>query len=101
MRTLQLFTLILWLSALLLFFGRCDFVSKNKRSSPNMPYHGRKVLAIAKFDFTPLLHHKDEQQHHDHRRATAQAEPVDGNQIDPRYGVEKRLVPTGPNPLHH
>ena len=23
------------------------------------------------------------------------------NNIDPRYGVEKRLVPTGPNPLHN
>ncbi|KAJ4711442.1 Clavata3/ESR (CLE) [Melia azedarach] len=23
------------------------------------------------------------------------------NQIDPRYGVEKRLVPSGPNPLHN
>ncbi|XP_038972687.1 CLAVATA3/ESR (CLE)-related protein 9-like [Phoenix dactylifera] len=22
-------------------------------------------------------------------------------EIDPRYGVEKRLVPTGPNPLHN
>ncbi|KAI4302215.1 hypothetical protein MLD38_037993 [Melastoma candidum] len=22
-------------------------------------------------------------------------------EVDPRYGVEKRLVPTGPNPLHH
>ncbi|KAK9109695.1 hypothetical protein Sjap_017755 [Stephania japonica] len=25
--------------------------------------------------------------------------PLD--EIDPRYGVEKRLVPTGPNPLHN
>jgi len=25
----------------------------------------------------------------------------DGSEIDPRYGVEKRRVPTGPNPLHH
>nr|DAD31411.1 TPA_asm: hypothetical protein HUJ06_010262 [Nelumbo nucifera] len=23
------------------------------------------------------------------------------DEIDPRYGVEKRLVPTGPNPLHN
>ncbi|XVF43199.1 hypothetical protein PTKIN_Ptkin02bG0021400 [Pterospermum kingtungense] len=23
------------------------------------------------------------------------------NEIDPRYGVEKRLVPSGPNPLHN
>ncbi|GFP88731.1 clavata3/esr (cle)-related protein 12 [Phtheirospermum japonicum] len=25
----------------------------------------------------------------------------DGGEIDPRYGVEKRLVPSGPNPLHN
>ncbi|KAG8366426.1 hypothetical protein BUALT_Bualt17G0078400 [Buddleja alternifolia] len=25
----------------------------------------------------------------------------DGAEIDPRYGVEKRLVPSGPNPLHN
>ncbi|PSS28817.1 CLE10p like [Actinidia chinensis var. chinensis] len=25
--------------------------------------------------------------------------PID--EIDPRYGVEKRLVPSGPNPLHN
>ncbi|CAL1360279.1 unnamed protein product [Linum trigynum] len=24
-----------------------------------------------------------------------------GEEIDPRYGVEKRLVPSGPNPLHN
>ncbi|KAI3953766.1 hypothetical protein MKW98_017590 [Papaver atlanticum] len=24
-----------------------------------------------------------------------------GDEIDPRYGVAKRLVPTGPNPLHN
>lgn len=27
--------------------------------------------------------------------------PGVGNEIDPRYGVEKRLVPSGPNPLHN
>ncbi|KAH7278556.1 hypothetical protein KP509_38G046300 [Ceratopteris richardii] len=25
----------------------------------------------------------------------------EGGEIDPRYGVDKRLVPTGPNPLHN
>ncbi|KAL5208554.1 hypothetical protein ABZP36_032989 [Zizania latifolia] len=24
-----------------------------------------------------------------------------GDEVDPRFGVQKRLVPTGPNPLHH
>ncbi|KAG5608186.1 hypothetical protein H5410_019467 [Solanum commersonii] len=28
------------------------------------------------------------------------AEPS-GSEIDPRYGIEKRRVPSGPNPLHH
>ncbi|XP_022735106.1 CLAVATA3/ESR (CLE)-related protein 10-like [Durio zibethinus] len=27
--------------------------------------------------------------------------PSQVNEIDPRYGVEKRLVPSGPNPLHN
>ncbi|KAL7132736.1 hypothetical protein ABFS83_12G093800 [Erythranthe nasuta] len=27
--------------------------------------------------------------------------PPDDDEIDPRYGVEKRLVPSGPNPLHN
>ncbi|KAK6251902.1 hypothetical protein QUC31_013622 [Theobroma cacao] len=27
--------------------------------------------------------------------------PSELNEIDPRYGVEKRLVPSGPNPLHN
>lgn len=27
--------------------------------------------------------------------------PPFDDEIDPRYGVEKRLVPTGPNPLHN
>ncbi|KAJ8760903.1 hypothetical protein K2173_021941 [Erythroxylum novogranatense] len=27
--------------------------------------------------------------------------PTGDHEIDPRYGVEKRLVPSGPNPLHN
>ncbi|CAL9125630.1 unnamed protein product, partial [Musa textilis] len=27
--------------------------------------------------------------------------PPGEEEVDPRYGVEKRLVPTGPNPLHN
>jgi hypothetical protein len=26
---------------------------------------------------------------------------LSGDEIDPRYGVQKRIVPTGPNPLHN
>ncbi|KAF6987554.1 hypothetical protein CFC21_005187 [Triticum aestivum] len=35
------------------------------------------------------------------QRLPPSAAPGDGEEVDPRYGVEKRLVPTGPNPLHH
>ncbi|KAG8078041.1 hypothetical protein GUJ93_ZPchr0007g6080 [Zizania palustris] len=36
------------------------------------------------------------------RRVVAMPPPSrDGEEIDPRFGVSKRLVPTGPNPLHH
>ncbi|KAL7606520.1 hypothetical protein Lser_V15G18598 [Lactuca serriola] len=53
----------------------------------------RKVLSpTTNFDFTPFLH-GDHHQHHQHPAAVPE--------IDPRYGVEMRLVPTGPNPLHH
>ncbi|ERN05435.1 hypothetical protein AMTR_s00007p00237640 [Amborella trichopoda] len=35
------------------------------------------------------------------RNRKLRPQPIEGGEIDPRYGVEKRLVPTGPNPLHH
>lgn len=74
----------------------------------------RKVLASS-FDFTPFLNHHHQQHKKPRRRSSSPpstTEPLeaagddhdhdhDGNEIDPRYGVEKRRVPTGPNPLHH
>ncbi|XP_028762075.1 CLAVATA3/ESR (CLE)-related protein 10-like [Neltuma alba] len=37
-----------------------------------------------------------------HRPLPSQMTNSDKNsEIDPRYGVQKRLVPTGPNPLHN
>ncbi|GFP94572.1 clavata3/esr (cle)-related protein 13 [Phtheirospermum japonicum] len=52
----------------------------------------RKALA-SKFDFTPFL-----KRHHHRQRSN---DPPGRSKIDPRYGEEKRLVPSGPNPLHH
>ncbi|KAL7110509.1 hypothetical protein ACP275_05G030200 [Erythranthe tilingii] len=61
-----------------------------RRQVPLIAGH-RKILA-GKFDFTPFLNR------HRHRKLR----PPGGREIiDPLYGVEKRLVPTGPNPLHH
>ncbi|CAK7326506.1 unnamed protein product [Dovyalis caffra] len=100
---------VLWLSLLLLVFhelrnckSKINNITKdqiNNISNSSIVFHrpflNRKVLA-SKFDFTPFQkHHEkplpDEEEH----KKPAQSE------IDPRYGVEKRLVPTGPNPLHH
>ncbi|CAM0954636.1 unnamed protein product [Alopecurus aequalis] len=47
--------------------------------------------------------HRHGRHHHQHRVAMPQPPPGrdDGDEIDPRYGVSKRRVPTGPNPLHN
>ena len=49
------------------------------------------------FDFTPFYkyHHHYNHDHHEDSNS-------DKNQgFDFRFGVQKRIVPTGPNPLHH
>ncbi|TQD77995.1 hypothetical protein C1H46_036447 [Malus baccata] len=68
----------------------------------------RKVLA-SKIDFTSFVHPHQQRQRssktspddHHHMQALSKAPSDDPTEIDPRYGVEKRRVPTGPNPLHH
>lgn len=67
---------------------------RNSLSRPSI----RKSLATG-FDFTPF--HKNQKHHRKNSPGRMHTEPAAENEIDPRYGVEKRLVPTGPNPLHH
>ncbi|XP_010471484.1 PREDICTED: CLAVATA3/ESR (CLE)-related protein 13-like [Camelina sativa] len=93
---------LLRISLLLLFVSISSlFVSFSSISSPviiSTPFYyqpGRRALAMKEFDFTPFL--KDLQRSNHHRKVS----PPGGSEIDPRYGVEKRLVPSGPNPLHH
>ncbi|KAJ7954051.1 CLAVATA3/ESR (CLE)-related protein [Quillaja saponaria] len=106
----QLVFLILWISLLLLLcheFYNLKSKIKNKQIintaySISLSHHSlisRKVLA-SKFDFTPFLNHQQQHHHHSIPDTPVQPEPAD-EEIDPRYGVEKRRVPTGPNPLHH
>ncbi|KAK7833029.1 clavata3/esr (cle)-related protein 12 [Quercus suber] len=64
----------------------------------NHPLITRKVLA-SRFDFTPFVkhHQQQQQQQQDHmkRSQNMHVKPdPDGSEIDPRYGVEKRRVPT-------
>ncbi|CDP00566.1 unnamed protein product [Coffea canephora] len=76
-----------------------DAISHPSSLSHHQPSIHRKALASAEFDFTPFL-----KSHHNKRPRRSpddRAPPSDGDEIDPRYGAEKRLVPTGPNPLHH
>lgn len=104
-----LFTL-LWLSLIFLFLHYLNnakpFFNTYHRwhagttRYPSSLHHGvsinRKILA-SKFDFSPFqtrnLHWQD------HREGVS-GDQAEG-EIDLRYGVENRLVPTGPNPLHH
>ncbi|XP_039032106.1 CLAVATA3/ESR (CLE)-related protein 12-like [Hibiscus syriacus] len=95
--TLHLSSLIISLSLLLLFFGWCNSFGIGHPVS--FSHHhtfrsNRKVLATNS-DFTPFLHFRQRRRTHGHL-----PEPS-GNEIDLRYGVRKRLVPAGPNPLHH
>ncbi|KAJ4826847.1 hypothetical protein Tsubulata_046397 [Turnera subulata] len=111
MRFPHLFSTILWFSLfLLLFHCWCNFFSKDDSVHPNnaslQSLHqllsGRKMLA-RNVDFSPFLKNHRHHRHHHHHRHTVpvhQGSPA-SDEIDPRYGVAKRLVPTGPNPLHH
>ncbi|CAD5177346.1 unnamed protein product [Musa acuminata subsp. malaccensis] len=83
--------LFLWLTLLLLLLcGR----SQHPSSVP------RKMLLSTKADLSASPNARLHQNvSHSHGRDSPLA--VDGGEIDPRCGVEKRLVPTGPNPLHN
>ncbi|KAK7840913.1 14-3-3-like protein a [Quercus suber] len=41
------------------------------------------------------------QRNHQYQTLPPPPPPSELDEIDPRYGVEKRLVPSGPNPLHN
>ncbi|RDX77078.1 CLAVATA3/ESR (CLE)-related protein 13, partial [Mucuna pruriens] len=99
---------ILWLFLFSLFFHAWFAFQSNNHNAliGNNQLHlsvspNRKILAATPgFDFTPFLHHRHRHHHRRHHRRTHMPEP-NQTEIDPRYGVDKRLVPTGPNPLHH
>nr|KYP55648.1 hypothetical protein KK1_001870 [Cajanus cajan] len=100
----HLLSFILWLFLFsLLFHGWFAFKSNNHNAliSNNMSPN-RKILATGPgFDFTPFLHRHRHHHHHPRHHHRSHMPQPNQTEIDPRYGVEKRLVPTGPNPLHH
>ncbi|XP_031287951.1 CLAVATA3/ESR (CLE)-related protein 12-like [Pistacia vera] len=98
----QIFSIILSLSLFLflLFFHSFNSIYVFHHNTLT----NTKVSAPSKFDFTPFLsHHHHNNHNHRHHRKHLPSKPKTAGEdvIDPLYGVEKRLVPTGPNPLHH
>ncbi|KAL0424796.1 UNVERIFIED_CONTAM: CLAVATA3/ESR (CLE)-related protein 12 [Sesamum radiatum] len=102
---LSLFLLLL----LLLFHDQFQFHHLRTTNAAVHPHHRylttNKRPIPSKFDFSPFLTRRHLR--HRHRPTElppdvhTQPGPPGGSEIDPRYGVEKRLVPSGPNPLHH
>ncbi|KAK3152892.1 hypothetical protein QOZ80_2BG0164980 [Eleusine coracana subsp. coracana] len=98
--------LLLWLAVLTVAFhgcgGRFDCGGLLVRRASPVAVPRRMLLDVTSFDAAaspPTNHH-----HHHHagrwNRHGVPPSPA-GEEVDPLYGVEKRLVPTGPNPLHH
>ncbi|KAG9144407.1 hypothetical protein Leryth_017537 [Lithospermum erythrorhizon] len=83
--TFHLYPQIRWSSTTITIF-----TPKSQIDHQHHYQQSRKILLANKFDFTTFMHH------HNNRRD----DPFE-SEIDPRYGVDKRLVPSGPNPLHH
>lgn len=99
----QLIHILIWLSLIFLLFHQyynLKYSKINKKqiihaSHSILPsHHNRKVLA-RKFDLSPFF------KHNKHPLSVTGHNGTSNTEIDPRYGVEKRRVPTGPNPLHH
>ncbi|KAK9750553.1 hypothetical protein RND81_02G205000 [Saponaria officinalis] len=89
-----IFALILWFLITLFFISRNHFHTTHIQHLNSV---NRKIIIPSKklFDFTPF-----NVPHNDHRHQS-HSPPYNEDEIDHRYGVQKRLVPTGPNPLHH
>uniref|UniRef100_M4FB85 Uncharacterized protein n=2 Tax=Brassica campestris TaxID=3711 RepID=M4FB85_BRACM len=108
----QIIFIVIWLSLFFLlllhhlyFFNLHRLYSLNVVEPSVSKHHDHRLYTISRlvsrkalshtFDFTPFQHRKN---NHHHPRS---GEAHGGDEIDPRYGVEKRRVPSGPNPLHH
>ncbi|RCV06221.1 hypothetical protein SEVIR_1G144900v4 [Setaria viridis] len=110
--------ILLWLALLTVAFHGCGGLLVRRTVSVAIPAR-KMLLAVTSFDAaasssTGHHHHQNQQrqhhQHHQHhhhhvdrwnRQGIPPSSVGKGEEIDPRYGVQKRLVPTGPNPLHH
>lgn len=87
--------LLCLISLLLLLFSN----SNGRSYLKYLPQSPHQVSVVPrKMLLSPTKHHhRRRHRRHSHYRHHDHGE----HEIDPRYGVDKRLVPTGPNPLHH
>ncbi|CAL4893666.1 unnamed protein product [Urochloa decumbens] len=120
--------ILLWLAVLTVAFhgcgrrlGGCGGLLVRRTAGSVVAVPARKMLLATETSFDTAAysstddhhrhqhhhhHHHQHHHHHVHHRWNRQGVPpaAVGNgeeEIDPRYGVQKRMVPTGPNPLHH
>ncbi|KAI7995997.1 CLAVATA3/ESR (CLE)-related protein 9 [Camellia lanceoleosa] len=85
---LQILTLVLLLLLLILLSSSSSIQSYNTISAET------PSSTSTRYDLLPRIRHGPP--------LPPPPSPLDhDSEIDPRYGVEKRLVPSGPNPLHN
>ncbi|XP_058082330.1 CLAVATA3/ESR (CLE)-related protein 12-like [Magnolia sinica] len=94
MRISHLIGFLLWVSLLFFLIHGWGHVRSSNTNliHPSLIKINRKAL-MSEFDFSSF--------NPQHRPYTPVEPDPPSEEIDPRYGVQKRLVPTGPNPLHH
>nr|CAD1832364.1 unnamed protein product [Ananas comosus var. bracteatus] len=108
--TIRILGLLLYISILIMITSKIVYSTPSLREDP-----------LARFsDHYRLLHRRHLRNHNRHHESSSfitpsclvppfrckqshgsLPRPPPTGEIDPRYGVEKRLVPTGPNPLHN
>ncbi|KAM0004841.1 hypothetical protein Hdeb2414_s0006g00209531 [Helianthus debilis subsp. tardiflorus] len=89
----KIFHLLSFFLCLYLLFNYLEFSTTTVTVFVHHRFSTNRKMLASEFNFAPYLKHHH--QHH-HRGNT-----LKNDVIDPHYGVEKRLVPSGPNPLHH
>ncbi|KAF5939151.1 hypothetical protein HYC85_023410 [Camellia sinensis] len=93
---LQILTLVLLLLLLILLSSSSSTQSYNTISAET------SSSTSTHYDLLPRIRHGPPLPPPPSPPLPPKPSPLDhDNEIDPRYGVEKRLVPSGPNPLHN
>ncbi|KAH1161783.1 hypothetical protein AAZX31_01G053400 [Glycine max] len=94
--------IILFLLLFLLFFSsaNCKVPSPSTSSGNTLHHHHHHLRYCDSFTKRNPRSLCTELQRI-HQRLFEAVPPSQENGIDPRFGAEKRLVPSGPNPLHN